>query len=77
MADNAGNDSWEYRRLNLVDGQVMEEGEQLPTQTLKGRSLELINDGWEPIEASETHRLYRRAPSGSAGDLGGSMPGLR
>ena len=51
---------WDYKRLDVDGGQLIEDGEQLPNRTLKLRSIELINDGWEPFEASESHRRYRR-----------------
>ena len=57
-----------HKVLEVVDGQVLEDGQPLPHHTLKARSIELIEGGWQPIEASETHRRYRRAEGDASPD---------
>jgi hypothetical protein len=69
MTDSPGReDGWEYKRLELQEKDLVEDGHALQHgRVLRDRSLELINDGWEPISASERMRTYRRALSPEAG----------
>ncbi|MBV8084601.1 MAG: hypothetical protein JO247_07275 [Chloroflexi bacterium] len=52
---------WTFKQLEVIDGRLLEDGAHVPNQTLKLRSIELIEHGWEPVEASDVHRRYRRA----------------
>lgn len=55
-------DQWAFKHLELSDGRLVEDGEPIePRKALRERSIELIHDGWEPVEATELTRRYRRS----------------
>ncbi len=52
--------SFEYKTLQRVEGRVLEDGRPIEPE-LRERSIQLMEEGWEPIEEDEDYRRYRRA----------------
>lgn len=74
MSDAECEAGWEFKQLEVVEGRLLEDGEHFASRSLKARSLELINDGWQPIEASEEHRRYRRPGMNGDADRSSAAP---
>ncbi len=54
-------DLYEFKQLEIRDGWLIEDDEPAASKKpLRERSVELIREGWEPVQASDVMRQYRR-----------------